>query len=99
MSHDGHVTIDDVIGGGAHQEPILLFGVVLSLVCAVDNVQLVEGAAIARHLGLKSSLDVFSSLDLLFSFLNDGHDPVQVSQLLPSLPEHLGIRSHLRERV
>ena len=81
--------------GVAHQKPVLLLSVVLALVSAIHNVELVEWTSIARHLCLQSSLDVLPPLNLLLSLVNDSHHSIQVSQLLTTLPKHLRICPHL----
>lgn len=78
-----------------YQESVLLFSVVLALVCPIHNVQLVKGGAIAGHLGAERPADVFLPLDLLLPLFDDAHDAVMVLQLILTLPEDLGIGTHL----
>ena len=65
-----------------HQKPVFLLSVVLALVGAIHDVQLMEGRAIACHLGLQSSPNVLLTLNLLFPFFDDAQNTIQVCQLL-----------------
>ena len=80
-----------------HQKPVFLLSVVLALVGAIHNVQLVEGRTVACHLGFQSPPNVLLTLDLLFPFLNDAQNTIQICQLLRTLPEYFCICTHLKE--
>ena len=80
-----------------HQKPVFLLSVVLALVGAIHDVQLMEGRTVACHLGFQSPPNVLLTLDLLFSFLNDAQNTIQICQLLRTLPEYFCICTHLKE--
>ena len=79
----------------ADQEAVLLLRVVLALVGAVADAQLVEGGPIAGHFGVQGLFDGRPSLDLGLAPLNLGEDSVAVLQLRATLPEHGAVLHHL----
>lgn len=66
-------TVEAELVDHADQEAVLFLGVVLALVRAVGNPQLVEGRAIPGHLRVESSFDTGSPLDASLALLNLGH--------------------------
>ncbi len=79
----------------ADEEAVLLLGVVLALVGAVGDAQLVERSPVPRHFGVERLLDGGAPLDLGLAALDLRHDAVDVLQLVAALPEHGAVLHHL----
>ena len=54
-----------------------------------------EWSTISSHFGIKCFLDKGAPLDLCLALLDLGHDPVDVLQLVASLPKDFGIFENL----
>mmetsp|Transcript_8046 Transcript_8046/g.19963 ORF Transcript_8046/g.19963 Transcript_8046/m.19963 type:complete len:239 (-) Transcript_8046:2606-3322(-) len=85
------------LGNRAQQEAVFLLGEGLDLVGAVYQLEIAPGILIRLDLSTNRLKHVVLPVDLRFAFLDVCDDPRKLRHLLVPRPEHVIVRTHLRQ--